>query len=133
MKSRLARAQTFSSNNSSTFKNKLGKSDENKDLGAQENKEDDFFYEFNGNNLKMAKSHSGERLRNKNDAPIKPSILKNANKTATSMTPNNDVSATTGSYTLKGPFSPKDINHVKKKLKVNEEDIVREEAQLEEA
>ena len=84
-------------------------------------------------NLKMAKSHSGERIRNKDNAQIKPGILKNANKTATSMTPNSDIPATTGSYTLKNPFSPKDLNHVKEKLKVNEEDIVREEAQLEEA
>ena len=48
------------------------------------------------------------------------------------MTPNSD-GATTGSYTLKTPFTPKDLNNVKKKLVVNEEDIVREEAQLEEA
>ena len=43
------------------------------------------------------------------------------------MTPNSD-GATTGSYTLKTPFTPKDLNNVKKKLAVNEEDIVREEA-----
>lgn len=49
------------------------------------------------------------------------------------MTPNSDLPATTGSYTLKNPFSPKELKLVKEKLKVNEEDIVREEAHLEEA
>ena len=49
MKSRMPRAQTFnrgSGSIGSTFKNELGKSDENKDLGLgeEENKDDDFFY-----------------------------------------------------------------------------------------
>ena len=64
---------------------------------------------------------------------MKQGILKNSNKTSTSMTPNGDIPATTGSYTLKNPFSPKDRSEFKEKLKVNEKDIVREEALLEEA
>ena len=44
MKSRIPRAQTFSIN--STFKNKLSKQDNNEDLGEVQNKDDEFFYEY---------------------------------------------------------------------------------------
>ena len=53
------------------FKNTLGRTDENKDLIDEVKEDEDFFFKFNQQNemaetsIKLAKSHSGERLHNK--------------------------------------------------------------------